>query len=57
MSFRARQYQYKPAECERMMQQAKEPSVKEALAYIAARWLELADHVADLEKESRPQSK
>jgi hypothetical protein len=54
MSFRAKQYQYKAAECERMSQEANEPSVKEALVYIAARWLALADHVADLEREPWP---
>jgi hypothetical protein len=58
MSFRARQYQYKEAECLRMAKQANEASVKKALEEIAARWRELASHVDDLDrKKAPPQSK
>jgi hypothetical protein len=57
-SFRARQYRYKQAECERLAEQAKEPSVKTAIEEIAARWRELAARVEDLDrKNSPPQSK
>jgi hypothetical protein len=51
VSFRTRQYQYKEAECLRLAEHAREPSVKAALTEIAARWRELASHVEGLDRE------
>jgi hypothetical protein len=51
VSFRVRQYQYKEAECLRLAEQAREPSVKVALTEIAAQWRELASHVEGLDRE------